>query len=117
MSDDQESTATDIQAIQPSVAGEDQGESRRISGWVAPVVVGLAGLVLAIGTGIGGFVLVAKSGDERVGNIADRWMSSERMPGERSGDEGHRGYSRDRNHEHGKGQGRGRADDDGRTRG
>lgn len=108
MSDEQENVTTELGVIadeatdnQAAAPGDD--DAARLPRWVLPVAVGAGGLILAVATGIGGFVAGTEMSDRVDGDGprgGDRWMSQEQEPGEGKGD----GYAERGKGERGKGE-------------
>ena len=113
MSDEQENVTTELDVIedeatdnQEAVVGDD--DASRLPRWVLPVAVGAGGLILAVATGIGGFVAGTEMSDRVDGDGprgGDRWMSQEHAPGQGE-DHGYaeRGQGERGKGEHGKGE-------------
>lgn len=108
MSDEQENVTTELgviadEATDNQAAAPGGDDASRIPRWVLPVAVGAGGLILAVATGIGGFVAGTEMSDRVDGDGprgGDRWMSQEQAPGEGKGD----GYAERGKGERGKGE-------------
>jgi len=96
---------SDQTVAQDSVGGQET-PARRVPGWVLPVAVGGAGLVLAIATGVGGFLVGVQASDgfdrawTQEHSEEDAWMEDEfRGPGKGRGDGMGRGDGRGHSHD------------------
>lgn len=106
--DETKEISTQPEPSAPEAETNTAAGSKRVPGWVAPVAVGGAGIVLAVATGIGGFVAGVQVGDRMEHSwgddhssygegreLADEFRGQGKGRGDGAGSGGGRGHSHD----------------------